>query len=105
MQPDQLNEELFAGHLNTRFYIQLEDRRVELELAKVMGDKSGMEKIAGVDRFALYFWGPGDFYLPQRSYRMEHEALGDLEIFIVPVGRRDNRYEYEAIFSQMEKQE
>jgi hypothetical protein len=104
MQPEQLTEELFAQHLNSKFQVRLDDRTVELELARVIGDKSGMEKIEGVERFALYFLGPGDFYLPQRVYTMQHEALGELEIFIVPVALRDQRYEYEAVFSRMEEQ-
>jgi hypothetical protein len=101
MQLDDLTEEVFAQHLNTKFYIPLEGRRVELELAGVAGDKGSIDKIEGVERFALYFLGPGDFYLPQRTYPIEHEALGTLEIFIVPIGVRDNRYEYEAVFSRM----
>lgn len=101
MQADELTEELFAQHLNTKFYIPLEERRVELELVEVVGDKSSLDKIEGVERFDLYFAGPGDFYLPQRIYRMEHEALGQLDIFIVPVALKENRYQYEAIFSRI----
>lgn len=104
MKPEELKEEVFARHVNTKFFVPLDDRRVELELVKVIGDKSSLDKIEGVERFTLYFLGPGDFYLPQRIYPMEHEALGRLEIFIVPVGIQDKRYQYEAIFSHIEKQ-
>lgn len=104
MELEGLREEVFAEHLNTKFYIQLEDRRVELELVKVAGDKSTLDKIEGVDRFAIYFLGPRDSYLPQHTYRLEHDALGSLEIFIVPIALRDKGYEYEAIFSQVEEQ-
>jgi hypothetical protein len=101
MNLDELTEELFTEQLNTKFYIPLEERRVELELIGVEGDKSSMEKIPGVERFAIYFLGPGDFYLPQRTYRIEHEGLGELEIFIVPVRKEKNGFRYEAIFSRM----
>jgi hypothetical protein len=103
MELEELREEVFAQHLNTKFYVPLEQRRVELELVKVAGDKSTLDKIEGVSRFVLYFQGPGDFYLPQRTYRFEHDALGTLEIFIVPIGQRNNQYEYEAVFSNVEK--
>lgn len=103
MEIEELKEEVFAQQLNTKFYIPFDDRRVELELFRVAGDKSSLEKIEGVERFALYFHGPGDFYLPQSIYRMEHDALGVLEIFIVPVGLQNNRYQYEAVFSRMTK--
>ena len=101
MQPDELTEEVFTGQLNTKFYIPLAEKRVELELFKVTGDKSSMDKIEGVERFALYFQGPGDLYLPQSTYRMEHDALGELDIFIVPVSQKNNQFQYEAVFSHM----
>jgi len=104
MELEELKEEVFAEHVNTKFYIQLAERRVELELVKVAGDKSSMDKIEGVTRFVLYFQGPGDFYLPQHTYRLEHDALGTLEIFIVPIALRNQRYEYEAVFSRMTEQ-
>lgn len=101
MQLDELTEEVFAGQLNTTFYVPLNERRVELELVSVAGDKSSLDKIEGVERFSIYFLGPGDFYLPQRIYRIEHEALGALDIFIVPVGVQDKRYQYEAVFNHI----
>jgi hypothetical protein len=99
MERQEMKEEVFAKHVNTKFYIPLEERRVELELVRVIGDKSSMDKIEGVERFSLFFQGPGEFCLPQRIYRMEHEALGALDIFIVPIGIEGNRYQYEAVFS------
>lgn len=101
MELEELKEELFAQYLKTKFQVVLNDQRIELELVRVEGDKSSMEKIEGVERFALYFLGPAGVYLPQSTYRMEHEALGPMEIFIVPVGIEDKRYQYEAIFNHM----
>jgi hypothetical protein len=101
VQPDELTEDLFAQHLNTTFSIPFDTRNVELELVDVLGDKSTMEKVAGLERFSIYFTGPGDFYLPQRMYGMKHEALGDLDLFIVPIGTEDKRYRYEAVFTRI----
>lgn len=36
--------------------------------------------------FSVLFHGPLQPVLPQGSYRVEHEQLGTLELFIVPVG-------------------
>jgi hypothetical protein len=49
--------------------------------------------------FSLVFRGPPQFVLPQRIYRFEHEALGELDIFVVPIGRTAAGVAYEAIFS------
>jgi hypothetical protein len=36
--------------------------------------------------FVLTFKGPSHFVLPQRIYRVEHEAIGAHDIFVVPLG-------------------
>jgi len=45
--------------------------------------------------FSLVFQGGPDPPLPQRIYRVEHDELGELEIFLVPIAPD----RYEAIFS------
>jgi hypothetical protein len=45
--------------------------------------------------FSLVFQGGPDPPLPQRIYRVEHERLGALEIFLVPIAPD----RYEAVFS------
>ena len=49
--------------------------------------------------FSLVFRGPRDFYLPQRVYKLEHSALGALEIFLVPIGPDDAGMRFEAVFN------
>lgn len=36
--------------------------------------------------FVLTFKGPSNFILPQRMYRVEHDAIGAHDIFVVPLG-------------------
>jgi hypothetical protein len=56
--------------------------------------------------FSVLFHGPLEPVLPQGSYRVEHEQLGTLELFIVPVGPDGPRVpgqaptamRYEAVF-------
>jgi hypothetical protein len=49
--------------------------------------------------FSLLFHGPKSFYVPQKIYPLEHEAIGTLEIFLVPVGPDERGMRYEAIFN------
>jgi hypothetical protein len=49
--------------------------------------------------FSLTFAGPSSPLLPQATYRVENAGLGVLDIFIVPVGRRQDSLIYEAIFT------
>jgi hypothetical protein len=45
------------------------------------------------------FRGPAEVVLPQKIYPLEHEALGKLEIFLVPIGPDEAGMCYEAVFS------
>lgn len=49
--------------------------------------------------FSLMFRGPAVPVLPQKMYLMEHERLGALTVFVVPVGRDAAGVLYEAIFT------
>lgn len=37
--------------------------------------------------------------LQQGIHRVHHPALGDLDLFLVPIGMRDGRLELEAVFN------
>jgi hypothetical protein len=99
MSLEHLSEELFREHLNSKFQTEVGGQRLELELVEVRGDKSGLPKLAGVERFSIYLVGPGP--LPQSIYPLEHEQLGRLEIFIVPIAQEGGRFRYEAVFSRV----
>jgi uncharacterized protein DUF6916 len=49
--------------------------------------------------FSAYFRGPYPPVLPQRIYRVEHDQLGTLEIFLVPIGPDGQGMRYEAVFN------
>ena len=98
--PEHLTRDSLSGQLNTKFRVPVEPGRfVELELAEVQthGDVPGQG-----GRFSAYFRGPLSQFLPQSTYRMEHEHLGVAEIFIVPVRKDDEGFYYEAVFNRVE---
>lgn len=49
--------------------------------------------------FTLLFRGPAEPLLPQGIYRLEHQSIGALEIFIVPIGQDADGVAYEAVFA------
>jgi hypothetical protein len=62
---------------------------------------------------SLILHGPPDKFLPQMTYSFTHESLGNLDMFIVPLGelkeRRDGKlvrsgFIYQAIFSWLKEQ-
>lgn len=49
--------------------------------------------------FAVLLQGPTEPLLPQGIYALQHPQHGVLELFMVPVGRRPEGFQYEVIFN------
>lgn len=93
-------EEEFRRHVGTKFVVRIQaPRPVELELDEVRGYRAGAGEPGGMERFSLFFYGPGDMLVPQGSFALEHPAMGELLLFIVPVGRDERGLRYEVIFN------
>jgi len=95
----KLTEKEFAEHVGTRFRVKLDPKEVELELVEVEGYVSKPNEQKGLERFSVFFTGSGDVSLPQGTYRMKHDRMGEFEIFIVPIAREPNGFRYEAVFN------
>jgi len=97
--PEHLTRDSLSAQLNTKFRFGVgTEQMVELELVEVQAhdDVTGQ-----TERFSAFFRGPLDHLLPQSIYRMEHEALGSTEIFIVPIRRDNAGFYYEAAFNRV----
>lgn len=89
----------FAGQVNTKFRVVETDEPLELELVEANEiNISGNQEI-----FSLVFLGPDDKFLPQKLYDLEHDTLGRGLIFLVPVGKVERGFSYEAVFNRMKK--
>lgn len=87
----------FSAHLGESFRVQF-DSRPDLEL--VLAEATPLGTLSATRQaFSLVFRGPGGLYLPQRIYRLEHPALGELEIFLVPLAPDAQGSRFEAIFT------
>src|SRR5690606_714041 len=60
---------------------------------------------SGYVQFALLFTGPAQQPLAQATFLLGHAVLGELPVFLVPVGQRGELIEYQAIFSYPETPE
>lgn len=54
----------------------------------------------GFEQFSLMFSGPAAPLLPQGIYCFKHEQLGELPLFMVPVGKRSDGIQYEVCISR-----
>jgi hypothetical protein len=94
-----LTEKEFSRHLNSRFKLTLQDQEVELELIEVKAYLPQANDQGGMERFSIYFDGPVNIRLPQSVYRLEHEQMGEFEIFLVPISGDQKGFHYEAVFN------
>jgi hypothetical protein len=100
--PETLSKESFADLLNTKFRVLLKQENapeVELELAELVEFPTLTQSRSNVERFSLFFYGPNDFFLPQGTYRLAHERLGEHHIFLTAVAQEPRGYRYEAVFN------
>ena len=93
-----LTEKEFSQHVGTNFALEVEQVGV-LTLAEVKAYMPKENEQSGMERFSLYFDGPGNAMLPQAIYRMRHEAMGEFDIFLVPIRGDEKGFRYEAVFN------
>jgi hypothetical protein len=91
--------EFFSPHVNSTFALGLGESSVELTLTKAQ--KLPVHPFPGMMRepFSLLFRSSTPVVLPQRLYPFKHEALGNLDIFIVPIARDPQGIVYQALFN------
>jgi hypothetical protein len=98
-----LTYDLFAGRVGEHFDATAgEDSTVRLELVDATeGSQLGGRGPEGQERlqFSLVFRGPATEALAQGTYPVSHVELGELELFLVPIGPDAEGMRYEAAFA------
>jgi hypothetical protein len=93
----------FAPHLEEAFAVRLADQALPtltLLAATALPEHPPREgQPARRGPFSLIFRGPRAPILPQRTYRLDHPAIGAFDLFLVPVGPDQAGMCYEAVFN------
>jgi uncharacterized protein DUF6916 len=82
--------ETFSAHVDSTFRIA-DGPEVKLEEVRPLGEATG----DGRAPFSIVFSGPQEQTLPQQTYKVEHDELGEFDLFLVPLGPG----RYEAVFA------
>src|SRR5260370_16066866 len=85
--PASLTEKEFFQHVGTKFHLNVDQREIELELTQVKGYTSQAIEQGGMERFSVFFAGPGDSFLPQKVYRLGIDRLVYFLHFLGPISR------------------
>lgn len=97
--PPLLTLELFQPEVGSTFGLAFPDARFALELREAKALAYRDPHVHSRHPFALLFVCPDQRVLQQGTYAIDHERLGMLEIFLVPVGADADGVQYEAIFN------
>ena len=93
----------FAGRVGERFDVTAGGTAASaIELIEATeSTESGGQGPDGRTRnqFSLVFRGPASPLLPQATYRLSHAELGELDVFLVPVGTEPDGLRYQAAFA------
>jgi L-ascorbate metabolism protein UlaG (beta-lactamase superfamily) len=99
---NELTLETFSDLLNTKFQVTLDTPgQVDLELAEVKNHRGEDHEQDGTVQFSLFFTGSTDFFLPQGTYQLGHERMEGFDIFLVPIGRNEHAFRYQAVFNYL----
>jgi hypothetical protein len=96
----QLNAEIFAAQLHTKFKVQDGGGPfVAVELVEVLEPQSPPH----VELFILHFRGPLAPRLDQRIHHFDHEIMGAFDLFLTAIGADAQGADYEAVFHRLRK--
>jgi hypothetical protein len=93
---DAPGKDVFAGLVDSTFRLHTDGGELDIRLVEV---EEGRESPA-YEQFSLIFRAPPDAPAEQASYRVEHDATGAFELFLVPVAGDTSGIEYQAVFNR-----
>jgi hypothetical protein len=97
---ENLNSRVFSEHLHTTFTVCVPGAApLPLELIEVT-EKNESPR---VEQFFLVLRGPLTPHFQQGTYTFEHEKLGALDLFAVPLGPDAAGMTYQVVFNRLRK--
>jgi hypothetical protein len=92
--------EQFSGHERSKFRMHYgQSQTADLELVSV----TDLNSTPRQQQFALEFLAPLDAPLYQGIFKLEHDTLGALDLFLVPIARDKEGVRYQAVFNRFEE--
>ena len=95
---EEIGLDSFKPYTDSEFQV-LDDPSVpfDIKLVEVSDRGSSLRQ----EVFALLFNGPAAHFMKQGIHRLSHSGLGELQLFLVPVGQDEQGFQYEAVFNRL----
>lgn len=94
---DQFQCDTFQKQLDQTFQVHGEFGTIETTLVDCK--KLGGPPTNNRDPFSIVLRGPMDSPIDQNTYQVKNDAMGTMEIFLVPLGPDSTGLQYEAVFT------
>ncbi|WP_338285882.1 hypothetical protein [Luteolibacter sp. LG18] len=99
--PDQLSRAWFLPHLKSRFSMSLTgNSTVDMTLVEVGAESTLVNGADKYTAFSILFRAPQGSPSEDGTYHIRHQELGEMELFLTPVGRYTDHVRYEAAFTR-----
>lgn len=98
MRLEDLHRDHFAEYLHSDFQV-MDDPSGSFDLKLV--EVNDRTKSPRQEVFALHFHGPSRHFMQQGIHRLKHSQLGEIDLFLVPVGQDLEGFQYEAVFNRL----
>jgi hypothetical protein len=96
--PAEIKVNTVAEHVGTEFVVQDEPSSgFALTLTSIVEHA----KTEHQETFSLFFHGPSVPFLSQGIHKLKHDRLGEMEIFLVPIAKDKDGFQYEAVFNHV----
>jgi len=96
MTSPQFERDNFAGVIGSTFTVKdASNGTAELVLTRV----SELHESSGCRGFSVEFLAPENCNVDQGLYDIEHTTLGNMQLFLVPVGMKNGQLELQSIFN------
>ncbi len=97
---EDVHKDTFIDYLKDEFQVQ--DRQPDEFSIRLVGisDRSVSPR---QECFTLLFRGPAAYFLPQGIHTLKHNQLGEFDLFLVPIAKDQQGYQYEAVFNRLVK--
>ena len=98
MQLEELQQARFTELLNSDFQV-FDDPATAFAVRLV--EVNDRATTPHQEVFTLLFHGPTKNFIGQGIHKLKHKDLGEIDIFLVPVGQDKDGFQYEAIFNRL----
>lgn len=98
MRLEDLHRDNFTEYLLSDFQV-MDDPSVSFNLKLV--EVSDHTESPHQEVFVLHFHGPSGCFMQQGIHRLTHSQLGEIDLFLVPVGQDLEGFQYEAVFNRL----